>query len=95
MKLLLFLLLFHLILLSPTSSPIINKKSKLHILNASKNNQNISIKHYNNMKKKKRSLAGDDDGFRPIRIFVDKTFINTQKSEVNTIFDKVEASLEK
>ena len=95
MKLLIILLLFHLILLSPTSSPFINKKSKLHTLNASKNKQNISVKHYNNIKKKKRSLAGEDDGFRPIRIFVDKTFINTQKSEVNTLFDKVEASLEK
>jgi hypothetical protein len=78
MKLLIFFLLFQLILFNPSSSSFINTRNKLRTINASKNKQNISLKHdNNNIKDKKRLLTGENDGFRPIRIFVDKTYINS------------------
>jgi len=96
MKIFLFLLIFHLLLSSPSTSSFINKIVKASTYNNLKNKQNFStvnnVSHKNN---KKRLLASNDDGFKQIRIFVDKTYINKQKTEVESIYDKVMTSLDK
>ena len=63
--------------------------------NDNNDTSNYSIKSLKDINNKKNRLLASSDGFSEIRIFIDKTYINTQKAENADNFDKVINAIDK
>ena len=96
MKTLFFFILLYFILPLSSISSIINDDSNKKSLIITKNKLiNIKTQKEKTDFNKKRFLSDNDDGFTPIRIFIDKTYMKKHNSESLKNYNKVMVAIEK
>ena len=72
-----------------------NNNFKIIPLNDNIDTPNNSLKSLKDINNSKNRVLASSDGFSEIRIFIDKTYINTQKAENANNFDKVINAIDK
>ena len=72
-----------------------NNDFKIIPLNDNIDTPNNSLKSLKDINNNKNRVLASSDGFSEIRIFIDKTYINTQKAENANNFDKVINAIDK
>ena len=95
MKIYITFLYFHLLFILVHPQSTYNNDSKFISSNDNINTSNNSIKSHKDINNNKKRFLASSDGFSEIRIFIDKTYINTQKAENANNFDKVINSIDK
>ena len=96
MKKFFIFLFFYLIISSSSILSLINNNSNSSTINHLKNKLYITKKDQKESNNSvKRLLSDSDDGFTQIRIFIDKTYIDKQKSDNLNNYNKAIASIEK